>query len=410
TEQQAARPVALSGGDGAHFTTADGRRWLDLGSFSYQANLGHGHSAVIAAIKRQADELCMAMPEAVFPAKTELARRLLDLAPAGFSRVFFALGGAEAVENALKIARMVTGRHKMIARYRSYHGSTMGALSLSGDWRRPPLEPGVPGVLRALDCYCERCPFGHQLATCARECATHIDHMLALEGGTVGAVILEPVVGANGVLIPPAEYWPQVRRACDRHDALLIADEVLTGFGRTGRCFAFEHWGAVPDMIVLGKALTGGYAPLSAVLVNDRIAEHFAERVLACGLTNYAHPLGCAAGVATLEAYREENLFARSEMLGPVLLSELETLRLAHPTHIRHVRGIGLLAAIELEAEEAVWRSVAAGLARRAVATHVYPGRGMIIVAPPLCIDESDLRRGLRVIAEEIARAVKETA
>lgn len=405
SDQRSAQPVALAGGEGAHFFTTDGRRWLDLASLSYQSNLGHGHRGVIAAIKRQADVLCESMPNAVYPAKAALAERLLDLAPEGFSRVFFTLGGAEATENAIKIARLVTGRYKLVSRYRSYHGATMGAVSLTGDWRRAPVEPGLPGVIHAMDCYCDRCPFGKTVDACSRECATHIGQVLDLEGpGSVAAVVLEPVVGANGVLIPPPEYWPMVRQACDRHGALLVADEVLTGFGRTGRCFAFEHFDVVPDLITVAKGLTGGYAPLGAVLVHERVAAHFDDRVLACGLTHYAHPLGCAAALAALDAYASEELFARARELEPVLLGALRAVGDRAP--IRCVRGLGLLAAVEIDAPAAAWTALAQALAERAVFVHVYPARGMVVLSPPLCIDEATLRGGIELFGDALAQAL----
>lgn len=409
TEQRRAEPVHLVGGRGAYFETGDGARWLDLGSFSYQANLGHGHPRMIAAIRDQAERLCLSMPDAVYPAKLELAERLLALAPPGFSRVFFTLGGAEAIENATKIARLVTGRYKLVSRYRSYHGATMGALSLSGDWRRPAVEPGIPGVIHAMDCYCDRCPFGKTVSSCQRECARHIGDVLALEGPrSVAAVVLEPVVGANGVLVPPPEYWPMVREACDRHGTLLIADEVLTGFGRTGRCFAVEHFGVTPDMICVAKGLTGGYAPLGAVLVHDRIAKHFDEHVLACGLTFYAHPLGCAAGVEALKVYADEKLFERAAALGPVLLAALrdEIARSVGAAAGVPVRGLGLLAALELDLPQAGWRALADGLQQRKVFVHMYPGRGTLVFAPPLCIEESTLREGVALFGEALRAAL----
>lgn len=410
TDQRRASPVPLTGGRGAHFETEDGGKWLDLASFSYQANLGHGHPRMVAAIRDQAERLCLSMPDAVYPAKIELAERLLELAPEGFSRVFFTLGGAEAIENAIKIARLVTRRFKLVSRYRSYHGATMGALTLSGDWRRPMLEPGLPGVVHALDCYCDRCPFGKTVDSCQRECARHIGDILTLEGpGTVAAVVLESVVGANGVLVPPPEYWPMVREACDRHGTLLIADEVLTGFGRTGRCFAFEHFDVVPDMICVAKGLTGGYAPLGAVLVHDRVASHFDEHVLACGLTNYAHPLGCAAGVEALRIYEDEQLFERAAALGPVLLDAVRTevgeaTRGAGVTML--LRGLGLLAALELDMPKAAWSALTEELHRRRLFVHMYPGRGTVVFAPPLCIEESTLRQGISLFGEALAAAL----
>jgi len=209
---------------------------------------------------------------------------------------------------------------------------------------------------------------------------------------------LEPVVGANGVLIPPPEYWPMVRDACDDDGALLIADEVLTGFGRTGRCFAIEHFGVVPDIITVAKGITGGYAPLGAVLVHERVAERFDDRVLPCGLTNYAHPLSCAAGVAALDVYREDGLFDRANALGPVLRAGLEAAVGAVNADAR-VRSIGLLAAEELELAPAQWQRLQAELAARLLFMHVYPDRGTIIMAPPLCIDEATLRDGIDLFA-----------
>jgi taurine--2-oxoglutarate transaminase len=400
SSQKAARPVPITGGSGAWFETEGGERWLDFGSLSYQASLGHGERRVTEAIVRQAESLCISMPAAVYPAKTELAERLLELAPPGFSKVFFTLGGSEANENAIKMARLITGRYKVLSRYRSYHGATMGALSLSGDWRRPPLEPGIPGVVRAMDCYCQRCPFGQKLDTCSRECAIHIDELLDLEGaGTVGAVILEPIPGANGVLVPPPEYWPMVREACHRHGALLIADEVLTGFGRTGTCFAYEQLGATPDVITVAKAITGGYAPLGAVLVHERVAGHFEDHVLACGLTQYAHPLGCAAGLAALDVYRDDDLFARAARLGPRLLQGLRDIA-ATSDDLGLVRGLGLLAAIEWQADVEGWERLAEALRRRHLFVHIYPDRGTLVLAPPLMIPEDDLEHGLSLLAE----------
>ena len=399
TAQNQARPFELTGGDGAWFTTGDGARWLDLGSLSYQVNAGHGNQRIVDAIKRQADQLCLASPSSVFPAKIELAERLLAMAPKGFSKVFFTLGGAEANENAIKMARLVTGRMKLISRYRSYHGASMGALTLTGDWRRPPLEPGIPGVVHVQDCYCDRCPFGQRVETCKRECATNIGEVMRLEGaGTTAAVFLEPVPGANGVLVPPPEYWPLVRQACDADGALLIADEVLTGFGRTGKPFGFQHWDVVPDLITVAKGLTAGYAPMGAVLVHERVARHFDDRVLACGLTFYAHPLGCAAAVETLKVYEDEGMYANAARLGPVLRRELDAVaaRLAPSGFRTFVRGLGLLAVLEIEAPLDRWTRLNTELAARRLSLHVDGKRHTAIFAPPLCIGEVELVTGVR--------------
>jgi len=405
TAQNAARPFELTGGEGAWFTTTGGERWLDLGSLSYQINAGHGNRRIVEAIKRQAEQLCVAGPNAVFPAKIELAERLLALAGPGFSKVFFTLGGSEANENALKIARLVTGRLKNVARYRSYHGATMGALSLTGDWRRPVVEPGIPGVVHVQDCYCDRCPFGHTPHSCRRECATNIGETMRLEGaGSVGAVFLEPAAGSNGVLVPPPDYWPIVRKACDEQGALLVADEVLTGFGRTGKPLAHQHWGVTPDLITVAKGLASGYATIGAVIVHERVARHFDERVLACGLTYYAHPVSCAAAVETLKIYEEDGLYENSARLGPVLLRELEAIseRLAPRSF---VRGLGLLAALEIEATTEQWQRLGAELAARRISLHVDGKRGTAIFSPPLCISEEELVTGVRSFGEAAVTA-----
>lgn len=406
TAQNAVAPVELTGGDGAWFTTADGARWLDLGSLAYQVNAGHGRTRIVEAIKRQADQLCLSTAHAVFPAKIELAERLLRMAGPGFTKVFFTLGGAEANENALKIARLVTGRIKLLSRYRSYHGASMGALSLTGDWRRSAVEPGLPGVIHAQDCYCDRCPFGKELPTCSRECATHIGTTMQLEGSrSVAAVFLEPVPGANGVLVPPPEYWPMVRKACDAEGTLLVADEVLCGFGRTGKPFGHQHWDVVPDMITCAKGLTSGYQPLGAVIVHERVARHFDDRLLACGLTYYAHPTACAAGVETLKLYEDEQLFGNAERLGPVLRRELDAVA-ARVGVTTLVRSIGLLGALELEgAPAAGWTRLGHELAARKLSLHNDAKRGTCIFAPPLCITEDELVRGMRSFGDAAVAA-----
>jgi taurine--2-oxoglutarate transaminase len=390
TDQRSASAGAreVVGGQGARFFTAEGGEWLDLGSLSYQASLGHNHPTVIAAIQKQAASLCLAAPTAIFPAKTELAKRLLELAPPGYTKVFFTLGGAEANENAMKIARLYTGRYKFVSRYHSYHGATMGAISLSGDYRRPPVEPGLVGAIHVL------------------EGADQIEQVLELEGPrTVAAVFLEAVPGANGVVIPAADYWPRVRAACDRHGTLLVADEVLTGFGRTGRCFGYEHFGAVPDIIAVSKALTAGYAPLGAVLVHGRIAEHFEESTLWAGLTSYAHPLGCAAALAALDVYRDQRLFERAARLQPVLRGGLDKVCARSPELARNSRGIGLLAAVDIAADESVWKRLPGELAARRLSFHLSKKRGTAIFAPPLIIGEEELARGLSDFGDALCTA-----
>jgi len=378
TAQNQAAPLAIASGSGSKFTTDTGDEWLDFGSLSWQANLGHGHPVIIKAIQEQAARLCMAPPWAVFPEKTELAERLLALAPPGYTKVMFTLGGSEAVENALKIARLFTGRYKTISRYRSYHGASMGALSLTGDYRRPPLEPALPGAIHVLDDI------------------EHMEGVFAHEGpGSIAAVFLEPIPGANGVQVPTEEYWPRVRSLCDAHGALLVADEVLTGFGRTGKAFAVEHFGVVPDLITVAKALTGGYAPLGAVLIHERVASHFDDNTLYAGLTHYAHPLGVCAGLAALNVYRDENLFTKAEVLGEKLIERLQGLASKWPEVLGNARGKGLLTALDVSADTQEGARLRESLRERHLWLPASPMRGTAIFSPPLNIGDADFEDGL---------------
>lgn len=394
--QRTAVPQEIVGGDGARFRTADGAEWLDFASLSYQANLGHGNRRIVAAIQRQADSLLLTTPSGSYPAKTALARKLLEKAPPGFSKVFFTLGGAEATENALKIARMATGRHKLVSRYRSYHGASMGALTLSGDYRRPPLEPGLVGVVHVLDCFESRLPGGGRIVEGGGS-AEALGRTLDLEGPrSVAAVFLEPVPGANGVLVPPRGYWDEVRGACDRHGALLVADCVLDGFGRLGTYYGFEAVGeSAPDLITVSKGITGGYAPLGAVLVHERVARHFEENVLYAGLTFYGHPLGVAAGLEAMAIYDDERLVARSRALGERLAAGIAALQDRHPERVRRTRSMGLLAALEVELDDAGFGRLDRELAARRLMTHPNRRIKTLVVSPPLVIAEAELDDGL---------------
>ena len=293
TAQAAATPLEIVGGEGARFVTADGARWWDLGSMTWNAPLGHGHPRMKAALAEAAGRGLLTIPSGVFPDKVRAAQLLAEVTPPGLEKTFFCLSGAEANENAVKMARLITGRQKIVARTRSYHGATLAMLSLSGDPRREPFEPGLPGVVRMGDPYCFRCPWGKEPTSCAHECAGDLEVVLQREGPeTVAAVILEGVVGANGVFTPPLGYWRKVRDICDRHGILLIADEVLSGFGRTGRWFAVDHDGVTPDLMTMAKGITGGYAPGGAVIVTERVARHFDEHVLVCGSDQLRAPAG----------------------------------------------------------------------------------------------------------------------
>jgi taurine--2-oxoglutarate transaminase len=391
--QRDAVPLEITGGEGAHFFTGDGGRWLDLGSMTWNANLGHGHPGMKAALVRAAERGLLAQPGSVFPEKVQAAERLLAVAPRGMQegKVFICLSGAEANENAVKMARLVTGRRKIVYRSRSYHGATLGMLSLSGDPRRAPFEP------LAGEGICWDDPYS------ATAIAGDLAQVLERAGeGTVAAVLLEGVVGANGVLVPPHGYFRRIRELCDRAGVLLIADEVLSGFGRTGRWFAVDHDGVAPDLLTCAKGLTAGYAPGGAVIAGARVAHHFDDQVLSCGLTAYAHPLTCAAIAAALAAYQDEGLIARAERLGGWLGDRLAALARDRP-FVREVRGLGLLWALELgepgggPASPARMKRLAAEL--RARRLHLHKRDAMVFLAPPLVIAEDELAAGVEAVA-----------
>ena len=268
--QDAINPIAVAGGEGRYFWDYDGKRYLDFASQLVNVSIGHGHPKVIAAIKEQAEKLCTIGPPMASESRSRLGRLLAEVTPGDLAMSFFTNGGAEANENAIKLARWYTGRHKVIARYRSYHGATAGAITLTGDPRRWPAEPGLPGVVRMLDPYTYRCPAGHPDPCPVCTGAPHLEEILQYEGpDTVAAVILETVVGTNGIIVPPDGYLQSIREVCDRHGILLICDEVMAGFGRTGKWFACENWDVVPDILTVAKGINSGYVPLGAMIVRQ---------------------------------------------------------------------------------------------------------------------------------------------
>ena len=405
-------PVARA--EGCYFWDTDGNRFLDFSSQLVAANLGHGHPRVVEAIHRQAATLAFTAPFHAVEVRSTLARMVVERTPGPLHKVFFTLGGAEANENAVKIARMVTGRHKVLSRYNSYHGATYGAISLTGDERRPPVEPGIPGVVHFLDPFCYRCPFAHTYPGCGMPCVDHLRQVIEYENpSTVAAVIVEPIVGGNGVQVPPPEYLPALRRICDDYGILLICDEVMTGWGRTGAWFASERMGVVPDMITMAKGITSGYVPLGAVAVSERIARHFDEHMLWAGLTYSGHPVSCAAGVATIQAYEEEGLVARArEMEGP-LMANLRALGARHEI-VGDVRGMGLFAGLDLVADrgartplhKARPQAMAAlrrGLRERGV--YVYIRHNNLVIAPPLTITEAQIGEAVEAIDGALGEA-----
>lgn len=404
--QSATNPIPITRAEGVYFWDADGKRYIDFSSQLMNMNIGHQHPKVIKAIQNQAAQLCYAHPGMATEARGLLGKKLAEVAPGNLKKTFFCLGGAEANENAIKIARFYTGRHKLMARYRSYHGATQGAITLTGDYRRLPAEPGIPGVVHFLDPYCYRCPFGWTIQTCHRECISHVEEVINYEGADkIAAIIMEGVTGSNGLIIPPDDYWPRVREICNKYGILLISDEVMSGWGRTGKWFAVDNWNVVPDIITTAKGITSGYVPLGAVIISDSIADYFEDKMLWCGLTYSGHPLACAAGVATIEVYKNDGLLENAARMGSHLGERLEELKLKHES-VGDVRYIGLFSAIEIVKNKAnkmpIDPLIETGKYLREHGLFTFIFHNVLFVVPPLCIHKDQLDEGLTIIDEAL--------
>jgi taurine--2-oxoglutarate transaminase len=417
--QDAVAPIPVAGGEGRYFWDYDGKRYLDFASQLVNVSIGHQHPKVVAAIKEQAEKLCTIGPPMATEARSTLARMLAEVTPGDLQMSFFTNGGAEANENAIKLARWYTGRHKVIARYRSYHGATAGAITLTGDPRRWPAEPGIPGVVRMLDPYTYRCPAGHPDPCPVCTGAPHLEEILQYEGAhTVAAVILEPVVGTNGIIVPPDGYLQSIREVCDRHGIVLIADEVMAGFGRTGKWFGVENWKVVPDILTVAKGINSGYVPLGAMVVRKPIAEWVRDKYFAGGLTYSGHPLACASAIASIEAFKEESIVENAAEMGGVFAEQLRDLQEKHPS-IGDVRGLGCFWGIELvknrETREPLVPFNAAGEAFAPVARlskaalerglYLMTHWNVVMVCPPLTITRDEIEEGIAILDEALAIA-----
>ncbi|MCM2269219.1 MAG: aminotransferase class III-fold pyridoxal phosphate-dependent enzyme [Thermoanaerobaculia bacterium] len=390
--QRAVAPIAVAGGAGAWFWDADGRRYLDLASVVFSANAGWQHPAILAAVHAQLDELALAGPAMEPAIRERAAAALARHLPAELDRILFTLGGADANEHAVKIAMLATGRSQIVCRERSYHGATFGALTWSGDPRALEVFPRLPGALRVRDPYCFRCPWGTTPEACARPCAAEVEAAIVAAGaGEVAAVLMETVPGTRGGYFPPQDYYARVREICDRHGALLILDEVLTGFGRTGTMFAFEAYGVVPDLVTLGKGITSGHAPLGAVAMRRELAARFDDAPLVTGLTHTAHPLSLAALEGNLRAFADGDLLAASRDAAGLLATWLDGVRGRRP-EVVDARSRGLYGCLELAAGED-----ATAIKRRALAAglHVAASENRLFLAPPLVVGLAELGEGL---------------
>jgi taurine--2-oxoglutarate transaminase len=414
-------PVVIERAEGSYIWDEDGKKYLDFSSQLVNVNIGHQHPKLVAAIQAQAAKLCTVAPSFANDQRSEAARMIAELAPGDLDMVFFTNGGAEANENAARMARLFTGRHKVLSTYRSYHGATAAAISFTGDPRRWANEPGTPGAVHFWGPYPYRSPFYSQSED--EECERALKHLrdtIAFEGpGTVAAVMLETVVGTNGILVPPPGYLAGVRAICDEFGVVMIADEVMSGFGRCGEWFAIDKWKVTPDLITFAKGINSGYVPLGGVVISRRIADHFKERVFPGGLTYSGHPLACAAAVASMNIFKEENINARVRQLGDEVIGPaLRAMQAKHPS-VGEVRGLGAFWAIELvknrKTREMLVPYNAGGAAAKPMAevAAACKARGLwpfthfnrVHVVPPLTISHDEAREGLAALDEALAVA-----
>lgn len=416
--QSTLNPLVVAGGEGAWFWDETGRKFLDFSSQLVNVNIGHQHPKLIAAIKEYADRLCTISPIHANDARSEAARLICELAPGDLNMVFFTNGGAEATENAIRMARVHTGRHKVLSAYRSYHGGTAAAIQLTGDPRRWGSEPSTTGIIKFWGPYPYRSQFYSRSDVEESERALqHLEDVIMVEGANnIAAIVLESVVGTNGILVPPPGYLQGVRDICDRTGIVMICDEVMSGFGRCGEWFAVDHWNVAPDLICFAKGVNSGYLPLGGVIISDRISETFRQKPYPGGLTYSGHPLACASAVASINIFKEEKIVENARHLGADIIGpELEKLKAKHPS-VGDVRGLGVFWAIELvrdrETREPLVPFNASGpaaqpmadLAAACKAKNLWPFThfNRLHVVPPLVISDEEMRDGLAIIDEAL--------
>jgi taurine--2-oxoglutarate transaminase len=403
--QSAADPLPVDHAKGVYFWTTDGKRYIDFNSQLMSVNAGHGDRRIIEAIKRQAEKLAYVNPFLAHEPRALLGKKLAELLPGDIDKVFFTLGGADANENAVKLARAVTGRYKVMSRYRSYHGSTGVAMAMTGDPRRWANDLGTSGVVRVLDPY----HGPEREVDSAEKALDYLEETIQLEGPhTIAAFFLETVTGTNGVLIPPDGYLQGVRELCDRYGILMVCDEIMSGFGRTGAWFAVDHWKVVPDIITMAKGLTSSYVPLGAVGMRPKVAEHFEKNVFYGGLTYNSHPLACAAALGTIQAYEEDDMIGNARRMGEVMRAHHQELADKHPS-VGLTRSIGLFGILELVRDRRTMEPLApfngTSDEMKAIAKY-FREHGLytflrwhsIMTNPPLCVTQDELDEGFAII------------
>lgn len=420
SKQKGIDPIMVERGEGVYFYDYNGKKYLDFSSGLMNVNIGHGHARVSAAVLKQMNEISYVTPGCGTKIRGELGKKLAEISPAGMSKTLFTTGGAEAIENAIKLARLYTGKHKILARYRAFHGASYGAMSAGGDPRKIPHDSQqMPNIVHLEDPYCYRCPWGQTAESCGQECVNHIERVIQFEGPeTIAAILMEGESGTSGCIKYPPEYLKKVRALCNRYEILFIADEVMSGFGRTGQWFGVDTHGIVPDMIATAKGITAGYLPLGALIVSEKIAARFDEQVLWLGLTYSAHPVSCAAALEVLHIYQDEKLLSNTQAMGAYIDMRMKALQSIHPC-IGDFRNTGLLGCIELvknrqtkepmapynakPSEMVVMNKVAARI--KELGMYTFVRWNYIFIAPPLCINKAQVEEGLSILSEALRLA-----
>ena len=417
SKQKGIAPIAVKHAEGVYLYDYDDKRYIDFSSGLINVNIGHGNQRVTTAVVKQMQEVSYVTPGCVTAARGELGKKLAAVTPGNLKKTLFTVCGASAIENAIKLARLYTGRHKIITRYRAFHGASYAAMTAGGDPRKLALDAQqVPNIVHVEDPYCYRCPWGKEITSCQRECVSHVERIIEFEGPeNIAAILMEGESGSSGCIKYPPDYLQKIRALCDKHGILLIADEVMSGFGRTGKWFACDVHGVVPDMIATAKGITAGYLPLGALIVSDTIAAHFDDKVLWLGLTYSAHPVACAAGVEVLKIYEDEHLIENAAAMGRYIDQRIEEMKQQHPS-IGDFRNTGLLGCIELvknrttkepmapfnakPEEMAIMNKVAAKL--KQLGMYAFVRWNYVFIAPPLSITREQIEEGLAMIDEAL--------
>jgi taurine--2-oxoglutarate transaminase len=420
SKQKGINPIAVKYAEGVYLYDYDGKRYLDFSSGLINVNIGHGNQRVTQAVVEQMQQVSYVTPSCVTKARGELGKKLAEITPGNLTKTLFTVCGATAIENAIKLARLYTGRHKIIARYRAFHGSSYGAMTAGGDPRKLQSDSQqAPNFIHVEDPYCYRCPWGKEIKTCNRECVSHIERVIDFEGPeNIAAILMEGESGSSGCIKYPPDYLKKIRALCDKHGILLIADEVMSGFGRCGEWFAVDVHGIVPDMIATAKGLTAGYLPLGALIVTDTIAKQYDDKTLMLGLTYSAHPVICAAAVEVLKIYEDDHLIENAAAMGSYIDQRLDVMKLTHPC-IGDFRNTGLLGCIELVKnrntkepmapfnakpdEMAIMNKVAGKL--KELGMHAFVRWNYVFIAPPLSITKEQVDEGLAIISQALSIA-----